>query len=397
MFLYFNERKFNEAPKWTRPLLAFLRTLSVAAIAALLLSPFIKTIKEDTQEAIILVAQDNSRSVISEMSDSEVAQFIANSTAVTEKLGTKYETKRISFGEIVKEGSINTFTQQVTNLSSLIDYVNDNYADQNLGALIITTDGIYNEGKNPIYSKLNLTAPIYTVAMGDTTKRKDVLVKNVFHNKIAYLGDKFSIQADIQAINAAGASTKLKVQQMGTGGKVLKEEVLNIKGNDYFSTQDIILEANSTGNIKYRISVQGIINEISKENNYKDIFIEVFDARQKILILANAPHPDLGAMKSLITTNKNYEVDIKYPEGNNYNINDYNVVVLHNLPSRKNKIVGDLEVIKRKNISILHIFGSQTDVNAFNRIQNVIKLEGNSNSLENIQAEVNQNFSLFTT
>ena len=275
MFLYFNERKFNEAPKWTRPLLAFLRTLSVGAIAALLLSPFIKTIKEDTQEAIILVAQDNSSSVISEMSDSEVAQFIANSTAMTEKLGTKYETKRISFGEIVKEGSINTFTQQVTNLSSLIDYVNDNYADQNLGALIITTDGIYNEGKNPIYSKLNLTAPIYTVAMGDTTKRKDVLVKNVFHNKIAYLGDKFSIQADVQAINAAGASTKLKVQQMGTGGKVLKEEVLNIKGNDYFSTQDIILEANSTGNIKYRISVQGINNEMSKENNYKDIFIEV--------------------------------------------------------------------------------------------------------------------------
>jgi hypothetical protein len=184
---------------------------------------------------------------------------------------------------------------------------------------------------------------------------------------------------------------------MGTGGKVLKEEVLNIKGNDYFSTQDIILEANSTGNIKYRISVQGIINEISKENNYKDIYIEVLDARQKILILANAPHPDLGAMKSLITTNKNYEVDIKYPEGNNYNINDYNVVVLHNLPSRKNKIVGDLEVIKRKNISILHIFGSQTDANAFNRIQNVIKLEGNSNSLENIQAEVDQSFSLFTT
>ena len=346
VFLYFNERKFNEAPKWTRPFLAFLRTLSVAAIAALLLSPFIKTIKEDTQEAIVIVAQDHSSSVTSEMSDSEVAQFIASSTAMTEKLGTKYETKRISFGEIVTEGSIDTFTQQVTNLSSLIDYVNDNYADQNLGALIITTDGIYNEGKNPIYSKLNLTAPIYTVAMGDTTRRKDILVKNVFHNKIAYLGDKFSIQADVQAINAAGANTKLKVQQMGTGGKVLKEQVLNIKGDDYFSTQDIILEANSTGNIKYRISVQGINNEMSKANNYKDIFIEVLDARQKILILANAPHPDLGAMKSLITTNKNYEVEIKYPEGNNYNINDYNVVVLHNLPSKKNKIVGDLEKIK---------------------------------------------------
>ncbi len=397
LFLYFRERKFDEAPKWTRPTLAFLRAISVTAIAALLLSPFIKTIKEDTQDAIVIVAQDHSSSVTSEMSESDVAEFVASSTAMAEKLGTKYETKRISFGEAVAEGSIDTFTQQVTNLSALIDYVNDNYADQNLGALIISTDGIYNEGKNPIYSKLNMTAPIYTVAMGDTTRRKDVLVKNVFHNKIAYLGDKFSIQADVQAINAAGANTKLKVQQMGTGGKVLKEQVLHIKGDDYFTTQDIVLEASSTGNIKYRISVQGVDNEMSKANNYKDIFIEVLDARQKILILANAPHPDLGAMKSLITSNKNYEVDINYPQSNDYNVNEYNVVVLHNLPSEENKIVGDLDKIKSRNISTLYVLGSQTDVTAFNRVQNVISLGGNSNALENIQAEVDQSFSLFTT
>ena len=397
LFLYFKERKFEESPKWVRPTLALLRALSVAAIAALLLSPFIKTIKEDTQEAIVLVAQDNSSSVTAEMSDEEVAQYIANSKAMADKLGTKYETKRISFGEAVAEGAIDTFSQQVTNLSSLIDYVNDNYADQNLGALIIATDGIYNEGKNPIYSKLNMTAPIYTVAMGDTTRRKDILVKNVFHNKIAYLGDKFSIQADVQAINAAGASTKLKVQQMGTGGKVLQEKVLSIKGDDYFSTQDIILEASTTGNIKYRISVQGVNNEMSTANNYKDIFIEVLDARQKILILANAPHPDLGAMKSLITTNKNYEVDIKYPQSGDYNLNEYNVVVMHNLPSSENNILSELDQIKKRNISTLFILGSQTDVAGFNRVQNIVDLGGNSTALENIQAEVNQSFSLFTT
>ncbi len=397
LFLYFRERKFDEAPKWTRPVLAVLRSLSVAAIAALLLSPFIKTVKEDIQEAIVIVAQDHSSSVTSEMSDSELSQFIASSTAMTDKLGTKYETKRLSFGEAVTEGSIDTFSQQVTNLSSLIDYVNDNYADQNLGALIITSDGIYNEGKNPIYSKLNMTAPIYTVAMGDTTRRKDILIKNVFHNKIAYLGDKFSIQADVQAINASGESTKLKVQQMSTGGKVLKEQVIKIKGDDYFSTKDIVLEASTTGNIKYRISVQGIKNEMSSANNYKDIFIEVLDARQKILILANSPHPDLGAIKSLITTNKNYEVDIKYPQGKNYNINDYNVVIMHNLPSKTNKVVGDLDQIKRRNISTLYVLGSQTDITAFNKVQNVVSLGGNSTSLENIQAEVNQSFSLFTT
>jgi len=222
-------------------------------------------------------------------------------------------------------------------------------------------------------------------------------VKNVFHNKIAYLGDKFSIQADVQAINSSGANTKLKVQQMGIGGKVIKEQILKINGDDYFSTHNIVLDASTTGNIKYRISIQGINDEMSTTNNYKDIFVEVLDGRQKILILANAPHPDLGAMKSLITTNKNYEVEIKYPQENDYNINEFNVVVMHNLPSKENKIVGELAEIKRRNISTLYILGSQTDISTYNGLQNVVSLNGNSEALENIQAEVNQSFSLFTT
>ena len=37
-------------------------------------------------------------------------------------------------------------------------------------------------------------------------------------------------------------------------------------------------------------------------NNVKDVFVDIIDGRQKILLLANAPHPDLGAIKNAIET-----------------------------------------------------------------------------------------------
>ena len=49
------------------------------------------------------------------------------------------------------------------------------------------------------------------------------------------------------------------------------------------------------------IRISPIANEFSKENNVKDLFIEVLDARQKILILAASPHPDLAAIKKFLS------------------------------------------------------------------------------------------------
>lgn len=394
--LYYKERKFNEAPKWTLPLLSVLRAISVGSIAALLLSPFIKSIEEDVQNPIIIVAQDQSASIAAEMSETELTTYKSDTKGLTSKISENYETKIISFGDKIQDGAVDSFDNKVTNLSSVFDYINDNYADQNLGAVILMSDGIYNEGSNPIYSKLNMTAPIYTVALGDTTRRKDVLVKNVLYNKIAYLGDKFSIQVDIQAINANTENTRLKVQQMGAAGKIIYDQSIAINSNDFFVTKDIVLEANQTGNVKYRISVQNINNEISTANNYKDIYVEVLDSKQKILLLANAPHPDLGAYKNLIQGNKNYEVEIKYADKPEYNLSEYNVVILHNLPSTKNPIIGELDKMRKQKISSLFVIGAQTDLNALNQAQSIVKVTGNSSSLEDIQGDIDQSFTLFT-
>jgi hypothetical protein len=396
--LYFKDHKFEESPKWSKWVMALLRFLSVSGIAILLLTPFLKSITENIKQPIVVIAEDNSQSIVANLSSEEIESKKDEINEIEKSLAEKYEVKRLVIGDQITNAGIDSFTSKVTNLSESLEYIYDNFGDQNLGAVILSTDGIYNEGKNPLYSNVNLTAPLYIVAQGDTTVRKDVLIKNVFNNKIAYLGDKFSIQVDISAKNSSGNSTNLSVAKIeGGSSKRLKSEPIRIDKENYFNTKEIILDANTVGLNKYRITLNPITGEVSKTNNYKDIFIEVLDARQKIVLLANAPHPDLSAMKSLITTNKNYEVDIHFPGDQDLNILEYNLVVLHNLPSSKFPMTVEIANLDKKRIPRLFIVGAQTQLNLFNKVQENIKVVGNSTSLEDIQADLVPTFNSFTT
>jgi hypothetical protein len=396
--LYYKDLKFADSPKWTKWLMALLRFLAVSGIAVLLLSPFVKSTSQDIRQPIVVIAEDNSQSIVANLSDETIEQKKAEINSIANKLAEKYEVKRLVIGDQIQNGAIDSFSSKVTNISESLEFISDNFGDQNLGAVILSTDGIYNEGKNPLYSEVNFSAPLYIVAQGDTTIRKDVLIKNVFSNKIAYLGDKFSIQVDISAKNSAGNTSTLTITKVDDGSSNrLKSEIIKIDKDNYFTTKEVILDASKVGLNKYRIALTPIDGEITRSNNYKDIFIEVLDARQKIVLLAHGPHPDLSALKSLITTNKNYEVEIHFPEDPDLNLAKYDLVVFHNLPSDKFPMAVEIMNLNKKRTPRLFVVGSQTSLGELNNVQENIKISGNSSSLEEIQADVVSTFNSFTT
>lgn len=395
-YLYRKDRSLESVSSTSKWIMAMLRFLGVTAIALLLLSPMLKSYTEDIKKPIILIAEDDSESIFADQDSSAINSFQKGMSEMAEKLSEKYEVKRVSFGDKVYDDGADSTHRKVTNISTVMDFVSDNYADQNLGAIVLATDGIYNEGKNPLYTPTHSTAPIYSIAMGDTTVRKDLLVVNVFHNKIAYLNDQFVIQVDIRADNAVGQRSTMKVQEVTEGGnKTISSESIRINDNDFFLSKDFTLTANRAGVIRYRISLSPIDQEVTRANNVKDIYVEVLDARRKILILADGPHPDIAAMKELITENKNYEVTSAFA-ADSPDVKAYDLVILHNLPSKKNKITSALLDLKNKRTPRLFVVGATTSVRDFNAVQSVIKASGNGSLLEDIQADVVDGFTDFT-
>src|ERR1039458_9599962 len=86
---------------------------------------------------------------------------------------------------------------------------------------------------------------------------------------------------------------------------------------------------------RYTVKLSDVDGEVSFANNVKDIFIDVLDGRQKILILADAPHPDVAAIKNALESNENYEVNSFIANDFDKSLVGYNLVILDQLPSSK--------------------------------------------------------------
>lgn len=395
--LYFRDRTFKENANWLNWLLGAARFLAVTAIATLLLSPLLKSVISETKKPVVILAQDVSESVGVTMDSMQRQVYSTEFNKMRDDLSQKYEVKSYSFGSDVREGVDFEFKDKVSNVSEMLGSLYDLYSNQNLGAVVLATDGIYNEGSNPIYASTKLTTPIYTVALGDTTAQKDIVLKRVFHNKIAYLGDKFSIQTDISAVNCTAQSTNLIVSKI-IGGKSqrIQQIPITINKNDFFTTKEIVIDADNAGVQRYRISVNAVEGEVTTENNSKDIFVDVLDARQKILLLANSPHPDVSAIKQSIQSNKNYQVTTDYVTGFKGNLASYDFVILHQLPSTKYDISSIINQLNERKTPRLFIVGTQTSLPAFNKYQNLLSISGNNSQSNEVQANIDPAFSLFT-
>lgn len=396
--LYFKEKSFSEQyprlPKW----LAALRFIAVTLIAILLLQPLLKTIVEDVKKPTVVLAMDQSESVGTALKVDTLEKFRGEWDKVKSSLSSKYEVVEYAFGDNVRQTADFQFNDKVTDISKVMSMTSDLYAGQNLGAVVLATDGVFNQGSNPLYLADKLNAPVYTIGLGDTLIRKDLILKRVFFNKIAYLGDKFSVQVDVAGRNCAGSSTNLTIAQIGEGGSSnLVQETVQVKNNDYFETREYVLEAAKAGVQRYRISLSPISGEASQSNNYREFYVEVLDARQKILIVGNSPHPDMSSLKQSLEGNRNYEVSNKLVKDiAKVNVADYDFVILHNLPSRTNDASAVLNIAEQRKIPTMFLVGTQTNLPRFNQVQPVLTVKGNSTNPNDVQAAVNEGFNLYT-
>lgn len=396
LVLYFRDQTFREQASWLRWLMGALRFLAVTTLAILLLSPILRSIQTNSQKPVVVIAQDGSESLPAGMNTTDSAAYVQSIQALQSSLADNYEVATYTFGDRVRDTLDFSFSDKRTNLSAVLREVYDLYSNQNLGAVILGSDGIYNEGSNPVYADVKLNAPVYTVALGDTTRKKDLILKRVFNNKIAYLGDQFSIQTDISAQNAAGAATTLTVSRIENGQpRQLIRESIDIDRNDFFTTREFILDADRAGVNRYRISLSRIDGEQTLVNNSRDIFVDVLESRQKILILAHAPHPDLAALKQSLNIGRNNEVEVQYINSLQGPLNEFDLLILHQLPSSRYDVASITERARQLGKPIWYIVGDQSNFNRLSRMQSLVEIQSSGRNTNDAEARFDPAFSLF--
>ena len=96
-------------------------------------------------------------------------------------------------------------------------------------------------------------------------------------------------------------------------------------------------------------------NEISYKNNTKNFYVEVLDSRNKVLLLSTAPHPDISALKNVLSTDDKIEFESALFKDWEGNVNQANLLICHS--PQKTTDLNTIQRFEQENIPILYILG----------------------------------------
>ena len=392
--LYFKNRKYHFSNGLVWPL-AVMRFLTVTVVAFLLLSPLFRSTKYETEKPVIVFAQDNSSSVkLSDSSENFIKTYLKNSEQFAEALTKKYNIDRYTFGEDVKQQDSVSFNEKATNFSPLIENINVNYTNRNVGAVVVASDGVYNQGVNPLYDDLSTSFNLYTVGMGDPTPRKEIRVAKVIANDISFIGNEFPVEVLMSASQAKGERTVMKVFR--NDEKILTKEI-RIDKDSFSERLSFYLEAAREGLQKYRVEFESLEGEKNTMNNSRNFYVEVLDDKSSVLVLAHAPHPDVYAIKSALEKSKRNQVTVSRLESFSENIMEFDLVIFHQIPSSNKRAASLLASVFDKKIPSLFVIGEQTNIDFFNSINTGLEINNTNGSMNEALPAFNEDFTLFST
>lgn len=385
--LYSKKAPWNQL---TNKVLALLRFVLAFGLFFLLLNPLLKQFVKTTEKPKIVISLDNSRSMNHIVDSLEMNNTrLALRTLEDRLLGRGYAVDKMAGDQSIDSFDSLRFDKEKTDLTGWIRNVESKYENQNVVGMYVVSDGNFNTGIAPSYASFDV--PIFTIGVGDTTQVKDIELLDIQFNKIVYQGNKFPVQLDI--MNHGYNSSNTAVSLYRSGKKVISKqcELKNGLSQVFFE-----LDADYEGLQKYLVKVDPLPDEQITENNFRSMYFDVIDGKQKIVIVAPAPHPDLKTLRVIIEKNKNYEVELVTSNIEKLQNTKFDLAIVHTPNDRLNRTANFITKLKNAQVPIMYIMGASTVVRNFSKAEQSLSLNQNGSQRDNINGAFNNEFNLFS-
>ena len=384
-WMYFRNKNHSSLHPRTKFVLFALRSLSLLLVFLLLINLVFKSTRIEAQPALVLVATDNSASVIGTEDSATIRKKIFNVLSKFESsTETHYSIRFIHFGTNAEtNANAPTFKEKETDFSQLFSSISDNYANQNIGALVVISDGIYNKGLNPLYSINRINFPIYCIGTGDTLRRKDARIKKVNYNEVVTAGNSFMVEAMVEANACTGESLNLQLLERG---QIIGEKKIQVTNASFFQPVTFTVNTKDPGLLRYELKLSLPSNDANKSNNSFQFAVEALDNREKILVLSHSPHPDLAALRDMLESTGHYDVTWKNSLLDLPLAKAWSLVIFHNLASE------DLTYLNQCRESQTPVFIINPQVAD---LAPIFRLQGNMSRTNESEISFNPAFTLF--
>ena len=386
--LYYSEIKRNRFSLSVIYSLAALRFVAFTLLSLLLLRPITQWENHVIEKPIVVALFDNSGS----LDPKSTPSIAADLKKKLEALDGQAEVVYYAFDQNLKSGwdSIN-FKGSATDLSVALDQIATRYSGRNLASVVVATDGIFNQGVQPLYVAQNLQVPFYSIGLGDTSVYRDITIKDVEVNRNTFIGNSFPVQIHIEGLLVKGEKSVVSIEHKG---QTIAQKEIYFNDNPTYLHEGFELVSKEKGTQRYTVKVKGVNNEKTLTNNSYDFYIQVLDERQKILLLAGAPHPDIAAIRTSFEGSDSYAIEFALANDWKGKLSDYGMVLYHGMPQNSAQL-NIISEFKKNNIPALHLTTMQTQWNLLNGLQLGVNIQGANGSREVRSAQINTSFKNF--
>ena len=362
-------------------ILVSLRTAALLILLFIFFEPILSLTKKIILDPVNLIFIDNSRSMKIDDGTNRTATVKNISEDIFNNMpGTQNEV--YLFGSKVRtlsEDSLENlnFNDAVTNISQIFSGIKKE--DKNYSSIVLITDGDVTSGSNSIYAAKNTGLPVFTIGIGDTTRRKDVEIKRVLYNSLLYVETPTTIEATIQHNGLSGKSVTVSLYE----GNELKEQKNIILNNTGIQNISFNYTPESPGEKKLIISASPLEEEFTKENNRSVFYINILSNKVGVMILAGSPSTDLTFIRTTLESDNNLtvksltQISKEITEGKesaNF-LDSADVFFLIGFPSTENSsdLINKVATrIKEDKIPFFILVSNSTNVNSLSNFQTVL-------------------------
>ncbi|PID93008.1 MAG: hypothetical protein CSA95_08990 [Bacteroidetes bacterium] len=388
-FILYRKNSIEGVSPLQHALLFMLRLFAIALLILLLFNPVIRKTESSIEKPVVVLAHDNSLSVAS-TKDSLYYRgaWLRRWEALSTSLEKRFHVRNLLFGETVSEGVLPSYEAYHTDLSSLTRDLTRRFAGRRVAAVVLASDGIMNRGVDPVW-EYHLDAPLYTIALGDTVRKKDRYIQRLFSNEITYAGNVAPLEVDFGATLSQGEAVTLSVYH---GEKRLDQKRFSVDSDHFFTTASFAIPSHKPGLQRYSVRIDRGDGELNVRNNQQDFYIRVLEGKKKVALLSSSLSPDISSLMQAFHSLNSYETDyVDLTQDSEFSLKEYDMLVLYGIPDDE----AFCKKIQASQLPLFVIFTHGDNIAAFNKLEAGIRINRKSEGINRAYPVVNEDFNFF--
>ena len=373
-YTYRDLKKGGPFKKWA---LITLRSSTLLILLFLLLNPFFTRESVTTESPQIAVYHDNSISVSLERGEYEgLESYRQRKELFTDSRDERFTYTDYLFDTEISPGNELSLDGTGTHINAVMNHILEN--ENRFKAAILFSDGIATQGRNPLFTATQLSIPVFTVPLGDTTAVRDLAISEVEYSDPVYTNTLNRITAEIQYQQAENEQTEVRLIENGTVVETTEIEFQSPSGSRLIEFER---QYSEPGLYDLAVDIVPIENEFTTENNRFSFTMDVLDDKTRIFSIAFEIHPDVAAIRNQIATDIQNELiqstwlggerfsDID-PFSSEFNQDEVDLFIIHGEPPAESAIAERLiNIIDQKPVIIFTLPSSFRGAENFNSLK----------------------------